>query len=494
MIHKIKALYDEGRGLSIRGIAQELALSRNTVRKYLNLSVEDISVNLSQTSRHKLLDDYKPFVISLLQGFPSLSAVKIERRLREQFPELDCSRRTLRRYVSALKEQVCVKQPRYYQPVVDMVPGHQCQVDLGELRDVSIGGVLQQVYFVVFVLSYSRLMYVTASLKPVDTSIFIRMHDAAFRYFGGCPHECVYDQTKLVVIREEFRELTLNSRFAEYATRAGFTIRACEGYDPESKGKVEAGVKYVKHDGFYGETFHSAEDLHGYLATWLDEVANQRRHGITGESPRDRFDREESDRLAGYIAPADHPDGHETVTRQVDRTGLISWAGNRYSVPMHWQRQAVSVRDVGTHIIVLGADGQEIARHERLSGKGGLSRNTDHYRNKETTIRQLETDIRDHMHPLDSHRLLALIRHTSPAIYKDQLAGIRQILRQHQTPIEPEQLDWICDRPVLTATRFRELLAVAPDMMSRRKEQSVPVSTGVLSRYAGVAGGKHAHV
>ena len=128
-----------------------------------------------------------------------------------------------------------------------MIPGEQCQVDGGELRGVMIGGVETTVYFMVFVLSYSRLMHVSVSARPIDTDTLIRQHDAAFRYFGGMPQECVYDQTKLVVISETFRELKLNQRFHQYATAAGFHIRACEGYDPESKGKVEAGVKYVKH-------------------------------------------------------------------------------------------------------------------------------------------------------------------------------------------------------------------------------------------------------
>ena len=494
MIHKIKAMYDEGHGQSIRGIAQALRLSRNTVRKYLKQSVEEINAGLGQVARRKKLDDYKPFVISLLQGFPNLSAVKIERRLKAQFPELDCSQRSLRRYVSALKEGVCVKQPRYYQPVVDMVPGHQCQVDMGELRDVPMGGEMRTVYFAVFVLSYSRLMYVVASLLPVDTDAFIRMHDAAFRYFGGTPRECVYDQTKLVVIQEEFRELTLNSRFANYATHAGFAIRVCEGYDPESKGKVEAGVKYVKHDGFYGEIHRTIEDMHGYLATWLDEVANQRVHGITGESPRIRFERDEVHTLRGYVAPAGHPDGHEAATRQADRTGLISWKGNRYSVPVNWQRQTVWVRETDNHLIVLDVTRQEIARHDIQAGKGAIVANRDHYRDKATTIRQLEAQIGEMMQPLDATDLFAVIKHTSPTIYKDQLAGIRQILRKRHEPVQQDELDWICNRPELTATQFRKLLAVAPEMMVRRKEQGIPVHTGGLDRYAGVAGGHHAHV
>ena len=62
-------------------------------------------------------------------------------------------------------------------------------------------------HFVVFVLSYSRLMYAGLSPRPIDTATFIRLHDAAFRYFGGRPEECVYDQTKLVVLHEQYREL-----------------------------------------------------------------------------------------------------------------------------------------------------------------------------------------------------------------------------------------------------------------------------------------------
>ncbi|MBT2772742.1 transposase [Halomonas sp. ISL-60] len=142
------------------------------------------------------------------------------------------------------------------------------------------------VYFVVFVLACSRLMYVGARLKPLDTDAFIQLHDEAFRYFGGMAEECVYDQTKMVVISEQYRELTLNQRFHQYATTVGYRIHAREGYDPESKGKVEAGVKYVKQDAFYGECFESEAAMHQHLQHWLETVANARVHGTTGHQPR----------------------------------------------------------------------------------------------------------------------------------------------------------------------------------------------------------------
>lgn len=284
MIHKIKALYDEGRGLSKRAISRELRLSRNTVKKYLGLDEEAIQVQQSHRERPKSLDEHRDYIVHLLETFPRLNAVKILRKLKQRHPDLVVSGRSARRYISRLKERVTLKQTRHYEPVLDMVPGVQCQVDGGELRGVLVGGVETTVYFVVFVLAYSRLMYVGLSREPVDTEGFIQLHDGAFRYFGGRPEECVYDQAKLVVVEEAYRELTVNQRFHAYATAVGLRVHACEGYDPESKGKVEAGVKYVKNNALYGETFADWAALEQYLQQWLEETANAR-HGREPPGP-----------------------------------------------------------------------------------------------------------------------------------------------------------------------------------------------------------------
>ena len=284
MIHKIKALHNEGAGLSIRSIARELGISRNTVRKYLRMDEVAIGEQQANRTRRKQLDDYRDYIVTLLGRFPGLSAVKVLRKLKERHPELGVSDRSARRYIKALKETVSLRQKRYYEPV-ESPPGVQCQVDGGELRGLSVGGEATTVHFVVFVLSYSRLMYVGLSPRPIDAATFIRLHDAAFRYFGGRPEECVYDQTKLVVLHEQYRELDPNPAFAAYATAAGFRIYACEGYDPEGKGKVEAGVKYVKGNALAGEVFDDRDHLEAHVRQWLDGVANVRQHGTTGEAP-----------------------------------------------------------------------------------------------------------------------------------------------------------------------------------------------------------------
>jgi transposase len=458
MIHHIKSLYAGGDGQSIRTIAEQLQISRNTVRKYLRLSEKQISKCLDDPSRIRRLDAHRDQIIHQLQLYPRLSAVKVLRKLRAQGIETAFSDRTVRRYIQELKQTVAVKQPRYYMPVMDMVPGVQCQVDPGELRGVGIGGKEHTVYFVVFVLSYSRLMHVSVSDRPIMTSEFIQMHDAAFRYFGGCPEECVYDQTKLVVIREEFRELTLNQRFSEYASHARINIRACEGYDPESKGKVEAGVKYVQGDGLYGERFDDWAHLRSYLNDWLDTIANLRIHGTTGVAPRQLYDQDEKARMQPYLSPSFIGTDDSSVTRKVDKTGLIAWKSNKYSVPQAYQRCRVGVSDNAGELIVSDLDsGKEITRHTLCLEKGVVIRNTDHYRDRAQQVADYEQAIVSRIGNDFGQQLCALLKLTSPKIYKDQLAGAGRILCKH-SQLPDTVLEHVLLRPRLSVSGLRDYL------------------------------------
>jgi transposase len=493
VIHQIKALYHDGNGLSERQIAKELGISRNTVSKYLKLPEPAITALLSDTDRVKKLDDYRAYIIQLLQTYPGLSAVKVLRKLKAKVDDLAVSDRSVRRYIQTLRQEISFKQSRYYEPVLDMIPGEQCQVDGGEMRGVMIGGAETTVYFTVFVLSYSRMLHVSVSARPIDTDMLIRQHDAAFRSFGGMPQECVYDQTKLVVIRETFRELELNRRFHQYATAAGFCIRACEGYDPESKGKVEAGVKYVKHNGLYGETFVDWRDLERYVADWLEHTANQRIHGSTGQSPRALYEREEQARMQPYLTPTClQVASAAVVTRKADKTGLIAWQSNKYSVPMAYQGARVSVCEQDGQLRISDlSSGEVIAEHSLCLDKGQILKNTHHYRNQSLRVETLEQDLELLLgQPALALALCTLLKITSPKIYKDQLAGAKQVLAEHLRchGALPEAL-WqrLIDTPRLTAAGLKERLEayqrhperIAPD---DEKPADSPSST-VLARY-----------
>ena len=459
MIHKIKALYDNGNGSSMRAISVQLGISRNTVRKYLHQDEVTTALQQDNPARIKRLDECREFIIDQLQTYPKLSAVKVLRKIRQRYPALNASDRTVRRYLQALKQTVALKQQRYYEPVLDMVPGVQCQVDPGELRNVMIDGVMQTLHFVVFVLSFSRLMYVALSRDAIDTQRFIQMHDEAFRYFGGCPQECVYDQTKLVVLHEQYRELDINPRFLQYATTAGFKVKACEGYDPESKGKVEAGVKYVKGNCLYGESFESAAMLERHVMDWLNTVANTRIHATTGQQPQVLYDDHERESMQPYLTPACvHPVGQQRLTRKADKTGLISWQANKYSVPMAYQRVQVGVCVLAGELQIFDAmTGAEIARHALSAGKGGTIKNTGHYRDLSQTIAMHEADIKEQLGDDLAPRLCRCLQVAYPDHYKDQLVGLKRILKQYQ-PVNLELLEVLSQRGRVTASQVKECL------------------------------------
>jgi len=490
MIHKIKAMYDDGRGASIKEISRSLGVSRNTVRKYLRMDEQTADEYLAAPQRHKVLDRYRNYLISLLRRFSSLRTPKVLRKLKAKEPALDVSERTLRRYLRDLRPIVAAAQQRYYEPVIDEVPGVQCQVDPGELRDVSIGGVASIVYFVVFVLSYSRLMYVSFSRKPINTEQFIQMHDAAFRYFGGVPEECVYDQTKLVVIEERFREVTLNARFHQYASKIGFEVRVCEGYDPESKGKVEAGVKYVKGDCLCGEHFIDWAQLETHARNWLDDVANVRLHGTTGEVPRLVYDSRERPTMRPYV-PAVLP--LEQATRKADKTGLISFRANKYSVPLAYQQSTVLIELIDDQLVIRDPlEANEIARHQLQPGKGQIVKNTDHYRDGAARIADYEASLRQLTGDAKGRQLCILLKQTSPKIYKDQLRAAIEVL----TPlgdIEDRLLERLIERPRLTATQLSDYVAAYqhnPDGFERVQDKHQPAAADLLAHYAGLADGQ----
>lgn len=73
---------------------------------------------------------------------------------------------------------------------------------------------------------------------------FIRCHIKAFEYFGAA-HTAKIDNLKAGVITPNFYEPTIQIQYAEFLKHynAPITARVRRGQD---KGKVEAGVKYIK--------------------------------------------------------------------------------------------------------------------------------------------------------------------------------------------------------------------------------------------------------
>ncbi len=119
-------------------------------------------------------------------------------------------------------------------------------------------------------------MYVRFTIS-VDTTWFIRCHVHAFAYLGGIPRTLLYDNLKSVVERRESNgTIHWNPRFLDCADVAGFRLQASRPYRPQTTGKGESGVKYVRRNFWPGLHFGSLDELNQQAETWLKTVANCR--------------------------------------------------------------------------------------------------------------------------------------------------------------------------------------------------------------------------
>ncbi len=302
--------------------------------------------------------------------------------------------------------------------------------------------------------------------RPYNTAAFIKAHLLAFQYFGGTAKEFVYDQTKLVVIRERFREVLLNAAFYQFSLRCGFEVRVCEGYDPQSKGKVERGVQDVKQDFLYGDYFKDVADVNNRSKDWLDTVVNARVHSVTRRVPAEMFEEEKSlleTRYALISGPQQ---------RLVDKMGLLSFEGNKYSAPSAYQRQHVAVKgDVKQLILLDVASGKEIARHTIPAGKGQIVKNNNHYRDYKKSVAELTDEVMTALPGLgDVDVLIERIKTDNPKIVRDQLRGLRQLGHRFETVTWQAAMPVLLKLPQLRATLVESVLA---GYLNRQQAQPV---------------------
>lgn len=135
-------------------------------------------------------------------------------------------------------------------------PGYEAQVDFGQFKMKDMYDRNLWVYFFCMVLSYSRMRFVYFSREPFRTQTAIDAHKYAFRYFGGRTQTTLYDQDKVFVVSENYGNIVLVPAFEDFVRQAGFSVILCRKSDPQTKGKVESFVRYVKESFFAGTVIH----------------------------------------------------------------------------------------------------------------------------------------------------------------------------------------------------------------------------------------------
>ncbi len=119
--------------------------------------------------------------------------------------------------ISALRGAVRRRRPRAAPAAMATLSfgrGEAAQVDWGEFGDVF--GIGRAVHAFVLVLCYSRLLTVTFTFSQM-LEAFLRCHERAFAFVGGCPKECWYDNLATAVAERRGKLVRFHPRFLGYA-------------------------------------------------------------------------------------------------------------------------------------------------------------------------------------------------------------------------------------------------------------------------------------
>ena len=354
------------KGLSYTEIARKHHIDPRTAKKYAESDVRPV-YTLTAPKPSKL-DPYKHLIDMWLEEAP-YSAVRIHEKLMEQ--GCDCKYTIVSQYVATRKADLNEKATVRF----ETMPGLQGQVDWGFFENYKVleNGESRKLYCFLMVLGYSRMRYIEF-VTDMSTTTLIKCHINAFRYFDGYPEEILYDNMKQVVVKRMLKqsESELNKQFEDFAGFYGFKPILCRPYRGQTKGKAERTVRYVRENFMVGIRYHSLADLNSQAHAWCNKI-NARIHGTTNERPIDRLPEENLLPLRReYIVD-------KINLRRVEKDCLISYAGNKYSVPAEYVGRDVTVI-VLDHMSAAYFEGKQIALHKLSYSKNSLNVNKEHYK------------------------------------------------------------------------------------------------------------------
>ncbi|MBH8605969.1 IS21 family transposase, partial [Thermoactinomyces sp. CICC 10522] len=359
-LHELKAI-----GKSIRAISRETGHARNTVRRYLR--TQGLPERKPRSKRPSKLDPFKPLIHQYMeQGI--FNCEVLFRLLQEH--GYQGGRTILKDYIKAFRPPKQLPAVQRY----ETRPGEQAQVDWGICEYTDPEGQVHKVPVFVMVLGYSRAIYVEFA-KRCDIHSFLRCMVHAFEYFGGIPEVILTDRMKTVILgMENDRKPRWHALFADFAATAGFVPRVCRVRRPQTKGKVERSIRFVKENFLPGRRFVDLEDLNRQAISWCDEK-NRRIHGTTGERPCDRLKQEK----LKCLPPREHWKPYLLERRRVSQDGFVSYDGARYGVPWRYSGREVTVFERNGQVEV--QIGYElISRHEKTTKSREIRTCPDQYK------------------------------------------------------------------------------------------------------------------
>ena len=317
-------------GMSVRRVARQMGVSRNTVKRYLELAEP---ARVEEGGRPKpVRERVGPRIEEILTESPRwtggkqrLTATRLHQMLRAEGAEVG---------VTLVKEAVAEwkRQRREVFVPLTYAPGDLAEVDFFEVL-TDVAGERRKAWMFLMRLMHSGRDFAWLYARQDQVS-FLDGHVRAFAHFGAVPHRLAYDNLSLAVRRilvGSERELT--TRFEALASHYLFEPCFCRPATGHDKGGVEARGKGIRLQHLV--PIPSGDDL-GAISTALLARLDDR----LGEG-RDPDGRSIGDRFAveyGRMLPlAEHPfRARAPHSVGISRRSLITVEGAVYSVPCQW--------------------------------------------------------------------------------------------------------------------------------------------------------------
>lgn len=466
MWHKVKELWSKG--LNKSQISREVGIHRKTVRHYLEMDEEgfykwiDKGKNLPPK-----LQAYYDFVKEQLENHPYLSASQIEDRLKERFSDLPgVHSKTVYNFVQSIRSAHQITKPknkhaREFEKREETAYGDEAQVDFGVYNMPKQGGGHQKVWVFAMVLSRSRQKFIYLQNSPFTTATSIYAHQLAFGYFQGVPRHILYDQDRVLMVDENLGDLVLTSDFQHYVQNENFDVVFCRKADPQTKGKIENVIKYVKYNFLRGREFTNIERLNQSASEWLDRTGNGKEHSTTRLVPRYEWLKEKE-----YLLPVKNilkePEVAFCKPYTVLKDHTISYKGNFYSLPLgtyKGENTKVLVSHEEEKLVVQSLGKEHIATHTISILKGKYIRNSDHARDKASGIEEKMVLAIDKLGNTDKAKeFIEGIRKDKPRYLNDNLRMILSKTEEQDTEAVSKAIDYCLENSYYNALKFTELI------------------------------------
>jgi transposase len=273
---------------------------------------------------------------------------------------------SVKRFVGGLKLQA----PERFD-VLEYPPAEEAQVDYGQgAPTLTEKGKYKKPYLFVMTLKYSGKSF-RKTVWRTSQEIWARLHEEAFRSFGGCPQYVVLDNLKEGVITPDLYEPKLNPVYAAMLDHYSVVADTCRVRDPNRKGTVESAIQHTQ-NALKGRQFLTIEEQNAHLRHWEERWASTRIHGRKKRQVMEMF-LEEKPHLKPL--PVEGFRMFKQGVRKVDDSGMVQIEGAYYAALPAALYSQVTVRVYEQEIEILDMTGEIVRRHNKATRKGAFVMN-----------------------------------------------------------------------------------------------------------------------